>query len=617
MKNNLFLALTLAVLVASGAVAQNDEATMRLKLAQSYEQSGDWERSASLYESLFLANPQNMVYFEGLRRGYTQLKQYDKAVDLIQFWISAQRGSPALLAELGGVYYMKGDERKADSVWQLVIATDPKNPVFYRQVASKLMEFRLFDRAIRLFLEARKTTGNHQHFADDLASMYAAFQQYDDATREYISMLNAHPEQLPSIQSRMSMMVSRPEALAAARRVAGAEIERKKESIPLRRLAAWLSMEAKEYDAALDDYRTIDRMTKAAGNELFTFGQEAAQERAYRAAARAFQEIVEQHPRSPRLSYARYGYARAMEELVAATDTSVSASPEPAPDWPVSEAPQGFGGVLNLYETMIRDYPGSEFATQSYFRVGVIRQEHLFDLDGAKEAFEKVRTLQSQHPLAAEASFRIGQVLTAKNNLAAARGEYQKLLGSKNPDIQQQALVALAELDYFDAAYDSAEAKLQTFTEKNTTDIANDALQFLYFLRENKSTNPGALATFARGDLLMKQRKYSEALAQFEDCLKRYPDAMIVDDAALRAAELKLLLRRTIEAIESFQTVASMPLSILGDLAQLRIGEVYEGIVKNKDKAIEAYEKLLEKFPRSLYIDKARQRIRILRGDVL
>jgi outer membrane protein assembly factor BamD (BamD/ComL family) len=249
--------------------------------------------------------------------------------------------------------------------------------------------------------------------------------------------------------------------------------------------------------------------------------------------------------------------------------------------------------------------------------LGVIRQEHLFDLDGAKDAYEKVRALYSQHPLASEASIRIGQVLTSRNNLSAARGEYLKLLGNKNPDVQQQALLALAELDYFDGAYDSAEVKLLTFTEKSGTDIANNALQFLYFIRENKSANPEALSAFARGDLQMRQRKYSEALAQFEDCVKRYPGAMVSDDAALKSAELKLLLKRTIEAVASFEAVASLPLSILSDHAQMRIGEVYEGVLKNKEKAIEAYEKLLEKFPRSLHVDKARQRIRILRGDVL
>src|SRR3972149_8674781 len=297
MRNRVLLSWVIAIISVFGiAFAQNDDAAIKLRLAQSFEQNGDWEQAAELYEALFLSYPQNVVFFEGLRRGFTQLKQYDKAIDLIQDWISGKPGNPSMLSELAGVYYLKGDERKADSLWQLVIKTDPRNPSFYRIVASKLMEFRLYDRAIQLFLDARKATGNNEQFTDDLAMMYTAFQQYEDATREYVSMLNARPDQLPSIQARISMMVTHPEALAAARRVVGAEIDRRKEHAPLRRLAAWLSMEAKEYTAALEEYRIIDRLTKASGNELFNFGQMAAQERAFEAAARAFQEVVEQYP---------------------------------------------------------------------------------------------------------------------------------------------------------------------------------------------------------------------------------------------------------------------------------------------------------------------------------
>ena len=115
----------------------------------------------------------------------------------------------------------------------------------------------------------------------------------------------------------------------------------------------------------------------------------------------------------------------------------------------------------------------------------------------------------------------------------------------------------------------------------------------------------------------MKQRKYSEALAQFEECMRLFPNALIVDDAKMKTAELKLLLGRPMEALESFSGVAAQSLSILSDRAQMRIGEVYESQLRNREKAIEAYERLLEKYPHSLYVDKARLRIRMLRGDAL
>jgi outer membrane protein assembly factor BamD (BamD/ComL family) len=47
----------------------------------------------------------------------------------------------------------------------------------------------------------------------------------------------------------------------------------------------------------------------------------------------------------------------------------------------------------------------------------------------------------------------------------------------------------------------------------------------------------------------------------------------------------------------------------------MRIAETFQRILKDKDRAIAAYEQILSKFPNSLYVEQARKRIRLLRGD--
>jgi tetratricopeptide (TPR) repeat protein len=183
---------------------------------------------------------------------------------------------------------------------------------------------------------------------------------------------------------------------------------------------------------------------------------------------------------------------------------------------------------------------------------------------------------------------------------------------------RDRALFHLAELDYFEASYDSALVKLQTITANVNTDLANDALQLLYFIQENKTTAQAGLAAFAKSDLLMRQRKHSEALVRFQELIRQYSTALLVDDGMMKIGELHLLLNHTNEAIEVFQHVVhEMPTSILRDRAQLRLGQIYEDRLKDKQKAIEAYEQILINHPTSLYLEEARKRIRLLRGDAL
>lgn len=617
------IALAIAVLlVAAHLQAQNMDAAMKLRLAQQYEQSGEWERSVSQYEELYKSDPANFVYFDGLRRGYAQLRLYDKAIALIERRLETNPFDVVLLAALGGLYYDSGSDRKADSSWNLIIKLDPKNVGLYRVVAAQMMEHRLYDRAATMYKTGRSVTGNENVFADELASLYFALQQYGNATAEFIKILRATPQQLPYVQNRIASFTIKDQGLKAAREVARQEVDRTPETVVLRQLLAWLAMEGKDYPLALEEYRTIDKLSRAGGAELFAFARRSSQEGVHNVAARAFQEIVEKNMSPTLVPQARFGYARAMEDLSADND-SVKTNGDSDPNvrkaalaTTVAETQKSMQGVLQLYEAIIRDYPVSDLASQSYYRIGLIRMNRLFDLDGALDAFEQVKKSGPLSQTTYDASLRITEVYLRKNDLVASRKECEKLLRIPVPSYQQQAHFSIAELDFFEGQFDSCLARLKSISANLASDLSNDVLLLQYFIEENRSSNPAALVEFAKADLLKRQSKYSESLGRFNELVRQYPTALLVDDAVMKISELRLLLNQPNDALASLEhIVKDMPESILKDRAQMRIGEVFESVLRDKPKAIEAYELLLVKYPNSLYAEEARKRIRLLRGD--
>ncbi len=615
----------LAILLVTQAVAQQVDLATKLRLAQSFEQVGEWERAVSIYESLREAEPQNYVFFDGLRRCYTQLKQYEKAIYLVQQRLVLQPRDENLLSVLGGLFYQSGEPRKADSLWQIVLSKDARNPNLYRLIASQMLEHRQYERVIEIYLSARRVIGNQELFMDELASLYSFMQQYELTTTEYVKILRQRPQQLTYIEGRLGSITGREEALRAVQKVVRAEVQQSPNDIPVHLLLAWLLMEGKDYESAFREYLTIDKLSKANGSELFQFAQRAMQEKAFIVSAKAFREVVEQHPSQPLLPHARFGYARAIEELSGERDTLFRSgatvgvpSPARVPERPVSEVHPSFQGAIELYEALIADYPNSEITMQALYRMGVIRYRRFFDLDGAVAVFDRVRALPFSSTLVHEATASIAEVRIAQNNLAQSRMEYLKLLAMSPELYRHRALFHLAELDYFEASFDSALAKLQMISANANTDLANDALQLLYFVQENKSTAQAGLAAFAKADLLMRQRKYSEALLRFQELTRQYSTALLVDDGMMKIGELHLFLNRTDEALEVLRRITrDMPTSILRDRAQMRTGEIYENRLKDKQKAIEAYEAVLINYPTSLYLEEARKRIRLLRGDTL
>ena len=609
------------VFVTSLCDAQSVDAVTKLRLAQSFEQSGEYERAVALYEELYARDSTNYVVFDGLRRGYVQLKEYEKAIRLLRQRLTQQPNDVQLLAGLGGLYYEMGAEQRADSLWRSILAMSSGTVGYYRVVASQMMEHRLYEQAIQVFLAARSATGNESLFAEDLAVLYSALQQYGPATREYVRMVRAAPAQLPYVQSRISSYTIQSEGLKAASEVVAAEVKQTPNDIALRRMLAWLSMEKKDIRAAYGEYQTIDRLSNANGAEIFAFAQRAGQEHAYIVAAQAFREVVENHPNPAILPGARFGFARMIEELSAENDTSIGPPPQPPQEvagGPVSETRPGFQQAISLYEQIVAAYPNTELALQSMFQIGMIRFTRFFDLDGALNAFGLARQPTAGTTIPFEAILKTGEVLVAQNNLARARAEFEVVGKVSLVPFQEKAAFRLAEIDYFEGRFDSSLSKLERLSLSPGGDLTNDALGLRYFIQENKSLSLKALEVFAKADLLVRQRKFSEALAAFTDIVAAFPDALLVDDALMSIAELQLHLKETNQALATFQKIISdLKMSILKDKAQLRIAETYENILKDKAKGLEAYERLLATYPHSLYAEEARKRIRLLRGDQL
>ena len=617
----LFVLLVLACFV-SPLSAQDTDAEVQLRLAQSFEQSGEWEQAVALFEKLHGIDPNNEIYFEGLQSGYVHLRAYDKAIDITEQRLKSQPGSIGLLASLGGIYCESGSEQKSDSVWNRLIETDKRNIGLYRLVASQLMEHRLFEKAVQTYLAGRKASGNDAAFNDELASLYTVLQQYTAASTEFVKLLKTYPQLLPSIESRIASFTMREAGLHAATDVTRDEVRRDPENIPFRKLDAWLSMEGKDYKTAFEEIKIVDRLGQSNGLDLLEFAQRASKEQSHLIASEAFHEIIDRSHDPTIVSRARFGYARSLEYLSFESDSSASATGTPVSvhfdSLPsrISETKKGFQNVAKLYEAIIHDYPNTDIAAQSYYRIGIVRMEHFFDLNGALESFGKSKAIAPTADLAADASIKMSEVYVLQNDLTSARREYQGLLLIPIPAYQQLIQFRIAELDYFDTKFDSSLTELRRLTKNLNSDYSNDALLLQYFIMENKATAPAALSEYTQADLLMRQRKYSESLARFTELVKLFPTTLLVDDATLKMAELHLLLNRPHDALSTFlHIVNDMPESILRDRAQMRVAETYQHVFMDKEKAIAAYEQILVKFPNSLYVEQARRSIRLLRGD--
>jgi len=614
--STIILCLLFGACAASAQVADSD---VKYRLGQSYERSGDFESAARLYEEVFRRDSANMLLFDALRRSYLQLKRYDDCVALMERILRRIPNDVSILAQLGSVYILKSDEKSAGAVWERALAVDPKSEMTYRTVAGAVVASRLFDRAIGLYLRGRAAVGDPNLFAFDIAYLQAITLNYPEATREYLRMIRQNPSQLAYVQARIATYTARANGLSSAITVAAEAVAAEPGAVVLRQLLAWLYLEGKRFDKAYAVYKEIDERTGARGHELFAFAERALHERAYAAARNAYEEIIGAYPNFDLAAQTKFGYAQALEASDSEEDTlRLFGRLNP---FPASESRPLFTGAVAAYERVIREFPASEQAARSLLRIAVLKEERFFDLDGARASLESLlKTYRQFPPVVTDATLLLGDVLIALGDLPAAAKAFQSVAGTglvlSAP--KERAALRIAELDFFNARFGDALAKLKISAANPVSNTTNDALELQVFIQENMDPDDLALKEYAKAALLERQNKLSEALGEFRSVLSRHRATPLADETLIHIGDLYTLLGRYPDAIAAYDSLlGGFPESISLDRTMMKKARVEELGLKDAARAIATYGRLLEGFPGSIYGSEARKRIRTLRGDSL
>jgi len=348
----------------------------------------------------------------------------------------------------------------------------------------------------------------------------------------------------------------------------------------------------------------------------------ALKEQAFTAATEAFRDVITLYPNIDIAGPVKFGYAQTLEGTEDESDTlKLFGDANPFPALPASGSKPRYDDAIAAYHAVIKEFPTTEVAARSLLRIAVIQQEKLFDFDGARSSLETIVKTYRQYPqLVTEGTLRLGNVSIALNDLAMAGTQFQSVAGTGQPITveQQHAVFYLAELDYFQLHFNDALAKLKPLTANPASDAANDAIALQIFIQENRQPNDSALSAFTGAELLRRQRKFSDALDRLQHVEQQFPATSIIDDAFIMTGDIQTQLGRYNEAIATYDSlIRKFPESISIDRTLMKMAQVYHLGLNNSAKAIELYQKLLEKYPNSIYANEARKRTRILRGDTI
>ena len=118
--------------------------------------------------------------------------------------------------------------------------------------------------------------------------------------------------------------------------------------------------------------------------------------------------------------------------------------------------------------------------------------------------------------------------------------------------------------------------------------------------------------------MLVFQGQLDEALVRYDKMLKTFPEHTLTDEIYWAKSTIYIQQGRYAESLTELEKLLKeYGEDILADDANFMIAKIYEENLKNKEKAMEYYQKLLTNFQGSIYSAETRKRFRALRGDVI
>jgi hypothetical protein len=460
---------------------------------------------------------------------------------------------------------------------------------------------------------------------------------YQDGFKEMLYLFSLTGD-LQQAQSRLYALIGDSVSINFLFNAFNKEIK-KDDNIAILTLYSWFLRAIKNYEQAFNIIIKLDDKQNLKGKLIYQFANESSRDEQFDIALKAYQHIYNMGKRSPYSTNAIYEYTQTAEERLIALNFDKK-------NIDSSNLKKGFELIIDDYKQIIKNNPKTDFSEQSKIRIATISSMIMKDNDVAIEMLNDVIKTQFSSIYVLQAVNELVDIYIATGELNKANDIINNILStpvdtSKSNKIKitgnvvissNASLQALtknnvnakqyindikfnqAEILYYQGFIDSSLALYTNLIDSLTEDIANDALSRITFIEQNKE-HIDQLSIFANAEYLALRGQYKEAVITFDNIRKVLEGESLGEFAIIKIAEIELKQKNDIVAktiLTNYLAENAYPL--YGDNALFLLGNIAEN-ESNYVDAQQYYGDILYKYPRSLYISEARNRIRAIRGN--
>ena len=599
MKNS-FIVIFLLISAFSAAqdATQND-----FFLAETYYRQGEYEKATQIYKKLYDKSPFNSSYLNRLISCYQQTDNYKTVEVLLQKRILKNASQTYLFVFLGYNYERQQKQELANINYQKAISSLDKNAAYGGVIGRLFKDYNLLDNAILAYQKVmQKNPSSNYNF--QIAQIYGEQGEFKKMFESYIDLVDKNESYLSLIQRYASKYITddpENETNILFRKT----LLRKSVSKPKNEwnvLLSWLFAQQKEYTKALIQEKALFQRNASDISAIFNLGRVAFDHKDFEASKLCFDFINKKvFLKEEKINANFY-----ITKIAVATKN------------PKTE---------QIFQSLFKEF-GINAATIK------LQVEYADFLTFSENNPEKANDVLEEALSFSHSKFDKARIKLKLGDVLVFRGKFNKALiyfsqiqtQLKNHELAQQARFKVAQTSYFKGDFTWAKAQLKVLKSSTTQLIANDAVQLFLKITDNEPVDsiPSGLKQLAKAELLSYQNKNEEALTALENLFTPkeilinglIPGEVIYDDVLFFQAKLFIKQKKYEEAILSLEKIiAADNQGFLTDDVYFMMAEIYNNDLKNTEKALEYYQKIIFDHTSSIYLIEARKEYRKLRGD--
>ncbi|MGQ9643172.1 MAG: tetratricopeptide repeat protein [Ignavibacterium sp.] len=590
---------------------QNPFDSNQFMLAEAYEQQGNYSKAIEVIEQLYKKDSQNPNYFNKLINLYISSRNYESAIKLLEARIKMFPQDPTNYGQLGSIYHMMGDYDKAKEIWEIPLKKANRNNFAFKIIANYAIERRAFETAIEILTRGKDVSDDPTVYAFDLGELYSLTMQYENAAKEYCELLKKNPGLYSTVEAKIFSFVNKPDALPQTIKVV---LKYQSHDVSFKMLLAKLFVEDKKFDKAFELYKEVDKSQNSNGQLLLDYANFLYNEEENLLAKNVYEYVLKNYSDNRIIPSAKLGLTKTLEALVLKDFRKLN------PEWKPFYATIFLNedktkDILGAYKEVIDLYKHSEVAIESRYRSALI----LFYVNNKPEqAIEQLNEIISLYPTSAffpKASIELGNIYLQSGKIELAKEKYLLAQNSNRvfEDDRNLASLQLAKIYASEGNFNLAIQTVGKVTLNLKNDLTNDALELSLILNTAKNDSSNLLK-FCKAEIFTEQKNFTAAKEIYEEIVQSPQAFTLHSICKIRSAEMELALNNFSEALRKLGLIVDEEeKNIYSDKALYLTAKIYEYGIIDASKAIDSYEKLLIKFPKSIYNDEARERIQHLR----